>query len=204
MALRTGVFVALISWCLLIGCSVKRDLIVLLPDPDGKVGVIRVTTKGGAQILDKSAYGVQVEGFDKPPMAPKSIAEGEITDVFGRALSAQPDLRGRFISFLLFFETDTTELTRESKEMFPEIVRTIQNRKPNEIYVIGHTDRVGTELYNLKLSSRRAYYIRDLLVSSGIKAIDVYVSFHGEAMPLVYTEDEVAEPRNRRVEVIAK
>jgi len=70
--------------------------------------------------------------------------------------------------------------------------------------VIGHTDRVGTELYNLKLSSRRAYYIRDLLVSSGIKAIDVYVSFYGEAMPLVYTEDEVAEPRNRRVEVIAK
>jgi outer membrane protein OmpA-like peptidoglycan-associated protein len=63
---------------------------------------------------------------------------------------------------------------------------------------------VGTELYNVKLSSRRAYYIRDLLVSSGIKSSDIDVSFHGETMPIVYTEDEVAEPLNRRVEVIAR
>ncbi len=204
MERRNSVSIALILLCFLTGCSVKRDLIVLLPDPDGKVGAIRVTTRGGSQIIDKSGYAVQVEGFSNPPMAPKSIAEGEITGVFGAALSAQPDLTGRFISFLLFFETDTTELTHESKELLPEIVRTIQNRKPNEIYVVGHTDRVGTELYNLKLSSRRAYYIRDLLVSSGIKSSDLDVSFHGEAMPMVYTEDEVAEPLNRRVELIVR
>jgi outer membrane protein OmpA-like peptidoglycan-associated protein len=201
---KNSILVALILLCLLAGCSAKRDLIVLLPDPDGKVGVIRVTTKGGSQILDKSGYAVQVEDFNKPPTAPKSMAEDEITGLFAVALSAQPDLTGRFISFLLFFESDTSELTHESKELFPEVVRTIQNRKAKEIYVIGHTDRVGTELYNIKLSSRRAYYIRDLLVSSGIKSSDLDVSFHGEAMPLVTTLDEVAEPLNRRVEVIVR
>jgi len=201
---RRSVSVALIFLCLLAGCSAKRDLIVLLPDPDGKVGAIRVTTKGGSQILDKSGYAVGVEDFNKPPIAPRSIAEDEITGIFGAALSAQPDLKGRFISFLLFFESDTSELTHESKGLLPEILRTIQNRKPNEIYVVGHTDRVGTELYNTKLSSRRAYYVRDLLVSSGIKSSDLDVSFHGEAMPRVYTEDEVAEPLNRRVEVIVR
>ena len=201
---KIGVFIALILLSLLAACSVKRDLIVLLPDPDGKVGAIRVTTKGGSQILDKSGYAVQVEDFNKPPTAPKSMAEDEITGLFAVALSAQPDLTGRFISFLLFFESDTSELTHESKELLPEVVRTIQNRKAKEIYVIGHTDRVGTELYNIKLSSRRAYYIRDLLVSSGIKSSDLDVSFHGEAMPLVTTLDEVAEPLNRRVEVIVR
>ena len=201
---RKSVFVPLILLCLLAGCSAKRDLIVLLPDPDGKVGAIQVTTKGGSQILAKSGYAVQVEDFNKPPIAPRSIAEDEIAGVFGAALSAQPDLAGRFVSFLLFFVSDTTELIHESKDLLPEIVRTIQNRKPNEIYVVGHTDRVGTELYNIKLSSRRTYYIRDLLVSSGIKLSDLDVSFHGEAVPLVYTEDEVAEPLNRRVEVIVR
>jgi len=226
---RKSASVALIFFCLLAGCSVKRDLIVLLPDPDGKrggtaetakpkhgdlivllpdpdgkVGAIRVTTKGGSQVLDKSRYAVEVEDFNKPPIAPRSIAENEITGVFGAALSAQPDLTGRFISFLLFFESDSSELTHESKELLPKVVRTIQNRKAKEIYVIGHADRVGTELYNIKLSSRRAYYIKNLLVSSGIKSSDLGVSFQGEAMPLVPTEDEVAEPLNRRVEVIVR
>jgi outer membrane protein OmpA-like peptidoglycan-associated protein len=201
---RNSIFVPLILLCLLAGCSAKRDLIILLPDPDGKVGAIRVTTRGGSQILDKSGYAVEVEDFNKPPIAPRPIAEGEITGVFGAALSAQPDLTGRFISFLLFFESDTSELIHESKNLLPEIVRTIQNRKRNEIYLVGHTDRVGTDLYNIKLSSRRAYYVRDLLVSSGVKSSDIDVSFHGETMPIVYTEDEVAEPLNRRVEVIAR
>ena len=201
---RRVVAVALIFLCLLAGCSVKRDLIVLLPDPDGKVGAIRVTTKGGSQIIDKSRYAVEVEDFYKPPIAPRPISEDEITSIFGAALSAQPSLTGRFVSFLLFFESDTSELTHESKNLLPEIVRTIQNRKRDEIYVIGHTDRVGTELYNTKLSSKRALYVKDLLVSSGIKSSDINVSFRGEIMPLVYTEDEVAEPLNRRVEVIAR
>ena len=201
---RNSIFVLLILLCLLAGCSAKRDLNVLLPDPDGRVGAIRVTTRGGSQILDKSGYAVEVEDPNKPPIAPRPIAESEIKGVFGAALSAQPDLTGRFISFLLFFESDTSELIHESKDLLPEIVRTIQNRKRNEIYVVGHTDRVGTELYNIKLSSRRAYYVRDLLVSSGIKSSDIDVSFHGETMPLMYTEDEVAEPLNRRVEVIAR
>ncbi|HSB03833.1 MAG TPA: OmpA family protein [Thermodesulfobacteriota bacterium] len=204
MGPRRSIFVALFFLCLLAGCSAKRDLIILLPDPDGKIGAIRVTTRGGSQILDQSGYAVEVEDFNKPPVAPRPIAEGEITGVFGAALSAQPDVTGRFISFLLFFESDTSELIHESKVLLPEIVRTIRNRKRNEIYVVGYTDRVGTELYNLKLSSRRAYYVRDLLVSSGIKSSDIAVSFHGETMPLVNTEDEVAEPLNRRVEVIAR
>jgi len=185
-------------------CSKNRDLIVLLPDPNGKVGEIQVTTRGGSQILDKPGYVAQVEDSSKPPIAPKPIDQNEITGIFGAALSAQPDLTGRFILFNLWFENDKTKPVHESKKLLPEIVRTIKNRKSNEIYVVGHADRVGTELYNIKLSSRRAYYVRDFLVSSGIKASALVVSFHGKAKPLVYTEDGVAEPLNRRVEVIVK
>ena len=209
---------------LMVGCSVKRDLvvpppeardpvvaapanrdvIVLLPDPDGKVGTIRVTTKGGSQTLDRPGQAIQVEGVGEPLTAPKPLGEREITSVFGPALAVQPDLKARFVSFVLLFDRDTTQLTHESRKLLPEVVRTIRNRKSSEVYVTGHTDRVGAEGYNMGLSSRRADTVRDFLVSTGVTSSALVVSFHGESIPLVHTEDEVPEPRNRRVEVIVR
>ncbi len=187
-----------------VAAHVNGDLIVLLPDPDGKVGTVRVTTKGGSQTLDKPGQTAQVEDADGPSTDPKLLGDKEITSVFGPVLSAQPDLKGRFVSFVLHFDRDTTNLTQESRKILPEVVRTIKNRRSSEVYVAGHTDRVGEEDYNMALSSRRADTIRDFLVSTGVTPSTLFVSFHGESMPLVHTEDEVAEPRNRRVEVIIR
>ena len=193
--------------CLLSGCGAhraKRDLIVLLPDRDGKGGVITVTTEGGSQILYKPGYAIEIEDLNKPPIVPQPIEEKEITDVFGSALSMLPDPASRFILIILYFERDTTKLTRESKDLLAEILRTIKSRRSKEVYVVGHTDLVGKEAYNTGLSSRRANYVRNLLVSSGIKPSTLVVSFYGKARPLVPTQDEVPEPRNRRVEVIVR
>jgi len=219
-----SVLVVFVLLGLMVGCGVKqdlivappevrdpvvaapanRDLIVLLPDPDGKVGTIRVTTKGGSQTLDKPGQATQVEHVGEPSTDPKPLGEKEIASAFGPALSAQPDLKARFVSFVLLFDRDTTKLTHESKKLLPEVVRTIRNRKSSEVYVTGHTDRVGAEDYNMELSSRRADTVRDFLVSTGVTSSALVVSFHGESMPLVHTEDEIPEPRNRRVEVIVR
>ncbi|MGZ3537899.1 MAG: OmpA family protein [Syntrophales bacterium] len=182
----------------------KRDLIVLLPDPDGKVGTITVTTNGGSQVVDKQGYVIEIEDLNKAPIAPKPLDENEIKEVFGSALSAQPDPSNRFLQFILYFEHDTTKFTHESKGMFPEFLKKIKNRKPNEVYVVGHTDLVGTEAYNLELSSKRARYVRDLLVSNGIKPGSFFVSYYGKSRPLVPTKNDIPEPRNRRVEVIVR
>jgi hypothetical protein len=122
----------------------KRDLIVLLPDPDGKVGTITVTTNGGSQVVDKPGYAIEIEDFNKTPIAPKPLNENEIKEVFGSALSAQPDPSNRFLLFILYFEHDTTKLTHGSKDLLSEVLRTIKNRKSNEVYVVGHTDLVGS------------------------------------------------------------
>ena len=203
----SNVLVVWIFFCLLTGCGAhraKRDLIVLLPDPDDKGGAITVTTKGGSQIIDKPGYATEVEDANKPPTAPKSVDEKEIKDVFGPALTAQPDPAGRFVSFILYFEHDTTKLTHESKNLLPEVLKTIKTLKSKEVYVVGHTDLVGTEAYNIELSSRRANHVRNLLVSSGIKSSALFVSYFGKARPLLPTKDEIPEPRNRRVEVIVR
>ena len=220
----SDVLVVVMLLCLLAGCGGTRDntvlpqvnqtqsvsspssseLVVLLTDPDGKVGTVEVITKGGSQTLDKPEHATMVEDVSAPPTVPKAMTKSEIAAVFGPALSAQPELKGRFASFVLFFESNTSVLTDKSKQLLPELVKTARNRRPGEIYIVGHSDRLGTELYNMELSSRRATYVLNLLVSSGIPSSALVASHHGEAMLAVHTEDEVAEPRNRRVEVFVK
>jgi outer membrane protein OmpA-like peptidoglycan-associated protein len=202
-----------VIFCFLTGCAAhretatpqaKRDVIVLLPEPDGKTGVVTVTTLGGSQTLDRPRQAVEVEAPETPPTAPRPMEEREINDVFAAALSALPDPSRRFISFILYFENDTTALTPESKALLAEVLKTIKSIKSNEVYVMGHTDLVGTETYNDRLSSRRANCVRNMFVSSGIKPDTLFVSFYGKTKPLVPTEDEVPEPRNRRVEVFLR
>jgi outer membrane protein OmpA-like peptidoglycan-associated protein len=196
------IFLFLVSGC---GAHrAKRDLIVLLPDSNGKGGVITVTTQGGSQILDRPGYAIEVEDLNQPPIVPRPVEEKEITDIFGPALSMLPDPTSRFILIILYFERDTTKLTYESRDFLAEILRTVKSRQSNEVYVVGHTDLVGKEAYNTGLSQRRANYVRNLLVSSGVKPNTLFVSFYGKARPLVPTQDEVPEPRNRRVEVIIR
>jgi outer membrane protein OmpA-like peptidoglycan-associated protein len=179
-------------------------LFVLLPEPNGKAGSIRVANAGGSQILDKPGDITWVEDFNRPPIALRPLDEKGVASIFGDALSAQPDLTPRFVSFTLWFESDKTKFANGSKETLLEILRTIKIRKPKEIHIVGHTDRVGTDSHNLILSSRRANFVRDFFTSKGIKSSVLFVSFQGKSRPLVYTEDEVAEPLNRRVEVMIR
>ena len=181
-----------------------KDLFILLPESDGKVGKIAVASEGSSQVIDKPWFGVQVEDSGRGPSGPIPMKENEVQDLFGTALEVHPDLPNRFVSFSLWFESDTTNLKPESKKIMKEIVKTIKNRRSVTIYVAGHTDREGSESHNLKLSSKRAFYVRDFLISKGIPSGTLLVSYHGEAMPLVYTEDGIAEPQNRRVEVFIK
>jgi outer membrane protein OmpA-like peptidoglycan-associated protein len=74
-------------------------------------------------------------------------------------------------------------------------------RPAPEIAVIGHTDRVGSVQSNDALSLRRAQRIRDDMGKLGVPVDQIQVAGRGEREPLVATEDEVAEPRNRRVEI---
>jgi outer membrane protein OmpA-like peptidoglycan-associated protein len=78
-------------------------------------------------------------------------------------------------------------------------------RRPDpEVLIIGHTDRVGSVAQNDALSLQRAERVREAVLRLGIAADRVQVSGRGEREPLVPTEDEVAEPRNRRVELTVR
>jgi outer membrane protein OmpA-like peptidoglycan-associated protein len=100
----------------------------------------------------------------------------------------------------VFFDFDKTELRPES---FPELNRIVElmNEKATlEIEVAGHTDAMGPEAYNLKLSERRAKAVAKYLEGKGIGSDRVSVVYLGESNPVDSNETREGRSKNRRVE----
>lgn len=194
-------FICLCLMVFLAGCSAHRTTVVLVPDPEGHVGTVSVKTQGGEQLLSESGQAVIVKNEkDAPPPATK-IGEEQIHAMFGKALNAEPPVPEKFI---LYFKIDSTELLPDSKILIPKIIESIRQYASFDISVNGHSDRAGEEAYNLDLSLKRAGYVEELLVKSGVDKKYITTTSHGEGNPLVPTQDGVAEPKNRRVEVIVR
>ena len=196
--MRSLAGLAALALLLLAGCAkpARDDLYVLMPGQEGKTGALSVESGGRQAVLDQPYAAARVK-------EPGRVEAGVVTpqeaqQAFGPALAAQPD---RPSSFVLYFLEARDELTPESKLVVGSILTEIAKRPAPEIVVIGHTDRVGSVPYNDALSLRRAERMRDELVKAGVAADRISVAGRGEREPLVPTADEVAEPRNRRVEI---
>lgn len=182
------------------GCG-TGSMVVLLPDLDGNVGQVVVETEGGQRVLTEAHQSAHTTGRKSPPSEVTTLSTDEIRSAFSEVLAAQPPPPAKFI---LYFVKDSNILTGESSDLLPKIIRTIQERQSADIVISGHTDTVGEKAYNYKLSIERAKMIYDTLVANGAVPANITVTSHGEGNPLIKTKDNVAEPRNRRVEVVIK
>ena len=177
----------------------KRDMVVLLPDPETHtVGRAIVTSSSGASAeLTTERHATHIASGQQP-VAPWTMTDAEVQQLFGDAMVARPPAARHF---LLYFFTDLTTLTPQSETQMRDILDAVKNRPAPDITVIGHTDTTNTARYNFELGMSRATGIRDRLVATGLDPRLVSVASHGEADLLVRTPDETPEPRNRRVEI---
>jgi len=183
------------------GCGGNQNLVVLLPDADGAVGRVEVSTPKGSQVLDQAQQATKVTSAGKAPVKPYVVTQKEVDRVFGRALAAQPEPP---VKFLLYFKSDSTDLVEESRQLLPRIFDTIKRRRSMDTSVVGHSDTFGNKDYNLRLSRRRAEAVSQLLFEAGVDRDSLEITSHGEENPLVPTGDNVREPKNRRVEVTVR
>jgi outer membrane protein OmpA-like peptidoglycan-associated protein len=174
----------------------RDDLYVLLPDEAGKTGALSVTHADQAHVLDTPHAATHIK--EPGRVEKRTVHPDEVRQAFGAALSAQPP---RPVSFTLYFLEGKDEFTPESQLLIQNVLAEIARRPAPEVIVIGHTDRVGNVSYNDTLSLRRAERARGELAKAGIPAERIQIAGRGEREPLIPTEDEVAEPRNRRVEI---
>lgn len=176
--------------------SQPRTLVVLVPGADGKVGAVSVKSAQGETVID-SAYASATTAGNAAPVVGSSSA-AQVQQMFGESVKALPLLP---VSYTLNFLEGRDEYTPESRQTIETVLRELARRPAAEIAVIGHTDRVGALEYNDKLSLQRAERVRADFLKRGVAERSISVAGRGEREPLVATADEVAEARNRRVEI---
>jgi outer membrane protein OmpA-like peptidoglycan-associated protein len=188
---------------LLAGCAsapppktVSPELFVVLPGPGGKVGSVVVTREGQSRTID-TAFGAQRISTDGSVSA-SSMTRDQVHDIFADTVDALP---GKPATFLLYFLDGKDELTPDSSVELDKVFVELKRRPLPDIVVIGHTDTVGGLAYNDKLSLARAAKLREKLMGMGIDAERITAAGRGKRELLVPTEENVPEPRNRRVEI---
>ncbi len=173
--------------------------VTLLPQADGRATAVQVQSASGLVDLTQP-YQTAALQRDGRLEAQQSNAE-EVSKRHGAvlALPLLPPVR-----FTLQFEPGTSTLTSDSQNQLPGILEQATARAGGEIQVIGHTDRTGSPQANDTLSLQRAQAVRNLLIQRGFEPALVEAIGRGEREPVVPTEANVNEPRNRRAEIIIR
>jgi len=196
-SLDRGVAAALLA-AGLAACATQSGTVVLLPEADGRGAAVNVVQGDKELMLDQPYAAATLTSTGPRPYASDSE---DVQRRFGAALAARPE---RPTTFTLYFVEQTDEFTDESKRLLDTVIAAITRYPVPDIVVIGHTDRVGTDVINDALARQRADTARNALIRSGVAPENITAVGRGKREPAVPTADGVAEPRNRRVEIIVR
>jgi OOP family OmpA-OmpF porin len=100
-----------------------------------------------------------------------------------------------------FFDFDKAVLKPEGKAKLDDLVDKVKGINLEVIIAVGHTDSVGSDAYNQKLSVRRSEAVKAYLVSKGIEKNRVYTEGKGEKQPVADNKTAEGRAKNRRVEI---
>lgn len=98
-----------------------------------------------------------------------------------------------------FFDFDKSTIKPAGKQTLDLVVKNLANLKLEVVVVVGHTDSVGTEAYNMKLGARRAAAVGAYLISKGVPKNLVYTESKGESHPVADNKTKEGRATNRRV-----
>jgi outer membrane protein OmpA-like peptidoglycan-associated protein len=172
------------------------ELFAVVPARDGHVGSIVVKSGQSEPVVVNSAFGaVRLAGGKQTPSI---LDSSQVREMFAETLDALP---GSPTSFMLYFIEGKDELTVESQAELEGVFVELKLRPLPDIVVIGHTDTVGALDFNDRLSRARADRMREMLIERGLPADRIQAAGRGKRELLVPTDDNVSEPRNRRVEI---
>ncbi|HSW15268.1 MAG TPA: OmpA family protein [Solimonas sp.] len=155
---------------------------------------VRVDAYGCALPLppprDSDGDGV-VDSMDACPDTPRGMR----VDERGCAIKAQ-----RLVLRNINFEFNKATLTADGRSILDGIAAGLRGQPTMEIEIEGHTDHIGTDAYNLKLSKGRANSVRDYLISQGVQASRLAAQGYGESHPVASNKTDEGRAENRRVE----
>ncbi len=105
-------------------------------------------------------------------------------------------------SYMVFFDFNKSDLTPEAVKIVDQAAANAGSAHVTQITCTGHTDTVGSDAYNMRLSRRRAESVAAELEAKGIPSSEIEIVAKGKHDLLVPTGDGVREPQNRRVQIV--
>lgn len=182
-------------------CFSSNKNSIVLVDSGKKKNAVMVQNKKASIVLDKIRATVDMKSSNESPSKIRIMSKEELQRRFGHLLDNMPREPK---SYFLYFEPNSMELSNDSEFLLMTILQSIENQMPCIVDVIGRTDTKGSNEGNLKISLKRANKVTQLLESYGIQKKVLKVKGYGEENLLIATEDNVAEFKNRSVEVFIK
>lgn len=158
------------------------------------------TGKAFVLIPKKESYEIEVNyrndifKFDKLFSIPQD--EGAYT------LSANLKYQSKYIVlYEVEFESNKAGVLPSSFKELNRVVEMMNTKPTMKIEVLGHTDSIGNLDYNMKLSKKRAYSVKEYLIKQNVDSTRVSSSGYGPTVPIGDNQTEEGRQRNRRIEV---
>lgn len=127
----------------------------------------------------------------------------QLLDQFNSILQTRDSARGLIVNMSdVLFDTARFTLKPGAREKLAKVSGIILGHPGLKIAVEGHTDSVGGDDYNMKLSENRAGAVRDFLVAQGVPASGVTSQGFGKTMPVADNATAAGRQQNRRVELV--
>lgn len=102
----------------------------------------------------------------------------------------------------LLFNFNEAEISTQNQNQLNTLAQQLQKFKLNNLKIVGHTDNIGNNDYNLKLSKMRAQSVADIFIQNQFKQQNLKIMGRGSAQPINNEDSDTARAENRRVSVI--
>ena len=150
---------------------------------------------GGCPWPDTDGDGV-ADKDDKCPTVKGTAANNGCPEITEEKVKAINDAAKN-----IFFQTGTNKLTKESLTTLDGIAFIMLEHPEARFTIEGHTDSVGSDASNQKLSENRAAAVKNYLLSKGVKSDSISSVGYGESKPIADNKTAVGRSKNRRVDV---
>ena len=150
--------------------------------------------------LDKKNPGVEIAALTlNIPLFGKPAA---VTEAAAVTQTPPPPPPPAAKNYLVFFDFNKSDLTADARAIVKTAAGAAMKENSTKLTVTGHTDTVGSDAYNMRLSRRRAQAVEAELVHDGVPESEIAIFAKGKRDLLVPTADGVREPQNRRVQIV--
>jgi OOP family OmpA-OmpF porin len=166
-------------------------------------GISNAEGKFTIQIPGGDNYLIIIKGFGKEENYSKlNIPELNPSEKYGvYSIKVQFEPPRTITLDNVFFDSGKATLRSESYTELDELYDYMKHKKNLKVEIAGHTDDIGDDAFNLKLSQQRAETVKNYLVKKGISANRIVAKGYGETQPVADNTTEEGRQKNRRTEV---